>query len=65
MPRNQLIEPNEMSWVFTAQEAADFLKVSKSTIVRLASSGKVPGFKVGSQWRFSKETILELCNGLR
>ena len=43
--------------VLTIDDLADYLKVSKSTLYKLAQVGKVPGQKVGKHWRFRKETI--------
>ena len=41
----------------TVKELADYLKIAEKTAYRFASEGKVPGFKVGSAWRFKKEEI--------
>jgi len=49
--------PNEQSDVFTIDELAQYLKVSKSTLYKLAQNGRVPGQKVGKHWRFRKATI--------
>ena len=43
--------------VFTVQELATYLRMKPLTIYKHASSGKLPGFKVGSHWRFKKSTI--------
>ena len=43
--------------VFTVQELAKYLRMKPLTIYKHASSGKLPGFKVGSHWRFKKKTI--------
>lgn len=43
--------------ILTIEELADYLKISKSTLYKLAQSGKVPGQKVGRHWRFRKEAI--------
>jgi excisionase family DNA binding protein len=43
--------------VLTIEEIADYLKVSKSTLYKLAQEGKVPAQKVGRHWRFHRETI--------
>ena len=43
--------------VFTVQELAQYLRVKPLTIYKHASGGKLPGFKVGSHWRFKKATI--------
>jgi excisionase family DNA binding protein len=46
--------------VFTAKEAAQYLRFSEATILRLANQGFIPGSKIGRQWRFSRESILNL-----
>jgi excisionase family DNA binding protein len=46
--------------VLTVKDAADFLRLSEMTILRLANAGVLPGAKVGRQWRFPKDGILNL-----
>jgi len=41
----------------TVNEVADYLKMKTVTIYKHAQQGKIPGFKVGSKWRFTRETI--------
>lgn len=43
--------------VLTIEELAAYLKISKSTLYKLAQDGKLPGQKVGRHWRFHRETI--------
>ena len=43
--------------IITVKELADYLKIAEKTACRFASEGKVPGFKVGSAWRFRKSGI--------
>ena len=43
--------------VFTVQELAQYLRMKPLTIYKHASGGKLPGFKVGSHWRFKRTTI--------
>ena len=43
--------------VFTIDELAKYLKISKSTLYKLAQMGTVPGQKVGKHWRFHKHAI--------
>ena len=43
--------------VFTVQELASYLRMRPLTIYKHASGGKLPGFKVGSHWRFKRATI--------
>ena len=45
--------------VFTVQELAEYLRMRPLTIYKHASAGRLPGFKVGSHWRFKKRTIDE------
>lgn len=37
----------------TPDEAAEYLQISKRTVLDLARSGEIPGCKVGGRWRFS------------
>ena len=48
---------NDRGDVMTIDELADYLKIPKSTLYKLAQEGKVPGQKVGRHWRFRKETV--------
>ncbi|MGO9265991.1 MAG: helix-turn-helix domain-containing protein [Candidatus Binataceae bacterium] len=43
--------------VMTLEEVANYLRVHPSTIYRLVKRGKLPAFKVGSDWRFNLESI--------
>ena len=43
--------------IMTVKELADYLKIAEKTAYRFASEGKVPGFKVGSAWRFRRSEI--------
>ncbi len=44
---------------YTAEEIARYLRVHPYTVKRLARAGKIPGFKVGDQWRFDVKEIEE------
>lgn len=43
--------------VLTTDELAAYLRVSRSTVYRLLKCQKIPGFKVGKDWRFDSEQI--------
>lgn len=43
--------------VMTIKELSEYLKLNEKTAYRLASEGKIPGFKVGGSWRFRKSEI--------
>ncbi|MCB9610227.1 MAG: helix-turn-helix domain-containing protein [Polyangiaceae bacterium] len=49
--------PEAQHDVLTVAELAEYLKVPKSTIYKLAQDGKLPGQKVGKHWRFKKDAI--------
>ena len=43
--------------ILTIRQVAGFLKVTERTIYRLAAAKKIPAFKVGGTWRFSRADI--------
>lgn len=49
--------------IMTAYEAARLLKVNEKTVRKMASTGKLPCFKVGAQFRFVKSELLALGKG--
>jgi excisionase family DNA binding protein len=51
--------------VMTIEELAAYLKISKSTLYKLAREGKVPSNKIGRHWRFQKRSIDRWLEGGR
>jgi excisionase family DNA binding protein len=47
------------SSVLTIDELAGYLKISKSTLYKLAQEASIPGQKVGKHWRFHKGAVDE------
>jgi excisionase family DNA binding protein len=43
----------------TMDELAEYLKISKSTLYKLAVENKLPGQKIGKRWRFHRDAIDE------
>lgn len=43
--------------IMTAKEIADYLKLHPLTVHRYAREGKIPAFKIGTDWRFHKKYI--------
>jgi len=43
--------------MLTAKEMQNLLQVDRSTIYRMADSGRLPAIKVGKQWRFPAEKV--------
>ena len=42
-----------------AVEVAKHLKVHPTTVYKMAKRGELPGFKIGSDWRFDRAQIEE------
>jgi excisionase family DNA binding protein len=43
--------------MLTAQELALYLRVNRSTVYRLLKKGELPGFRIGSEWRFRIDEV--------
>jgi excisionase family DNA binding protein len=43
--------------ILTISELSAHLRVHPTTIYRLLREGRIPGFRVGSAWRFSRTAI--------
>ena len=44
----------------TVTELAEYLKVQRITIYRWVRKGKIPAFKIGTDWRFDRDAIEKL-----
>ena len=44
--------------ILTIDQTGKFLKVGKSTLYKMARTGKTPASKVGREWRFVKSDII-------
>ncbi|MCM1567016.1 MAG: helix-turn-helix domain-containing protein [Dehalobacter sp.] len=50
--------------VLDVTQAAELLKIGRSTLLKLVRENVIPAKKVGRQWRFSRQALLEwLKNG--
>ena len=47
----------EMTPIMTVEDVAEYLQVHPSTIYRLLKRKRIPAFKLGSDWRFNRESI--------
>jgi excisionase family DNA binding protein len=43
--------------IMTTAEVAQYLRIHPSTVYKLVREGKLPAFKVGSDYRFNKSEI--------
>lgn len=48
--------------ILTLQEAADLLRISKEVYRQYILSGKVPGIKIGKQYRVMRSTLMKLID---
>jgi excisionase family DNA binding protein len=46
-----------------ASEAADWLRVDRTTLYAEARAGTIPSAKAGGRWRFSREQLLAFLAG--
>lgn len=57
-PRPQPLESGLLAnRMLTAQELASYLRVNRSTVYRLLKKGELPGFRIGSEWRFRIDEV--------
>jgi excisionase family DNA binding protein len=43
--------------ILNVSELSKYLQIHKTTIYRLLREGKLPGFRIGSDWRFNVDAI--------
>jgi excisionase family DNA binding protein len=43
--------------ILTMKDLCDLLHVHQSTVYKLVKKGKIPGFQIGSDWRFRRDQI--------
>lgn len=51
--------------ILTLGEVSKYLKVDEQTIYRLSQQKRIPAFKVGGQWRYKKDAIIQWIDGQR
>lgn len=56
-------QPHDPPEVLTVQAAADLLQLEKKVVLEMAEAGKLPGRKLGTEWRFSRAAILAWLAG--
>jgi excisionase family DNA binding protein len=53
-----------MDTLLTTRQLQDYLKIDRTTIYRMLRDGRLPGIRVGNQWRFSRESVASLISGI-
>jgi excisionase family DNA binding protein len=51
----QAYDPPE---VMNAEQAGQFLQIEESVVIELAETGRLPGRKLGTAWRFSRAALV-------
>lgn len=46
-----------MKEIMTAKDVAEYLHIHTLTVHKYAREGKIPAFKIGTDWRFHKKYI--------
>jgi excisionase family DNA binding protein len=52
-------DASQRAEIITMSELAAYLNCHEATIRRLLQKGEIPGFKLGSDWRFNLRSIEE------
>jgi|WetSurMetagenome_2_1015567.scaffolds.fasta_scaffold1425051_2 excisionase family DNA binding protein len=48
---------NDVKPIMTTKEVAEYLNIHPLTVNKYAREGKIPAFKIGTDWRFHKNYI--------
>ncbi len=48
--------------VMTVEDVADFLKLHKLTVMKMARQGKIPGVLIANRWRFKRSDVEAMLN---
>lgn len=49
--------------IMTTKELAEYIKLNEKTVIKMAQNGKLPGIKIGNQWRFHLAAIDKYLQG--
>ena len=58
MSKNILLDDREVDKALTTEDACHFLSISRQTLYKLVKSRKIPGKKVGDNYRFLKSDLI-------
>lgn len=51
------MSPKKYKEIMTAKEVAEYLHLHIFTVHKYARKGKIPAFKIGTDWRFHRKYI--------
>ena len=58
MSENIQIQKKDLERALTTEDACNFLSISRQTLYKLVKARKVPGKKVGDNYRFLKSDLI-------
>ncbi len=58
MKRNYLADDKNGDKALTTEDACQFLSISRQTLYKLVKSKRIPGRKVGDNYRFLKSDLI-------
>ena len=58
MNKSVLMDESEVDKALTTEDACHFLSISRQTLYKLVKSRKIPGKKVGDNYRFLKSDLI-------
>ena len=58
MNPNSLMDDKNEDKILTTEDACQFLSISRQTLYKLVKSKKIPGRKVGDNYRFLKSALI-------
>jgi excisionase family DNA binding protein len=53
----EVVMENKVPEIMTIGETANYLRISSSSLYKLAQGGRIPCQKVGRHWRFRREAL--------
>jgi excisionase family DNA binding protein len=57
--------PSDAPDVMTLDEVAEWLQVDEEDVEKLANAGELPGRRIGDEWRFARQAVLDWLAGVR
>jgi excisionase family DNA binding protein len=57
--------PTDLPEVLTLAELSGWLQVDEGSVAKLAEKGELPGRRIGGEWRFARQAVLEWLAGER
>jgi len=51
-------QPHDPPEVMNLEQAGQFLQIDEAVVLDLAEAGKLPGRKLGGDWRFSRDALV-------